>query len=116
MRKWVSNSLVLQERIEKSEEQSPQASQIQGKAVEDPKIQDDDQTFSSSLFESTKNTTTAKLKVLGVGWDSQKDLLFLDLTSQLETVNNGTITKRAILGATSKLYDPLGLLSRHHSI
>ena len=97
MRKWVSNSLVFQERIEKS--------------VEDTKIQDDDQTFSSSLFESTKNPSTAKLNVLGVGWERQKDLLFLDLTSQLETINNGTITKRAILGATSKLYDPLGLLS-----
>jgi len=37
--------------------------------------------------------------------------LFLDLASPLETINNGTITKRAILGATSKFYDPLGLLS-----
>lgn len=28
MRKWVSNSVVLQERIEKSEDQSPQTCQI----------------------------------------------------------------------------------------
>ena len=127
----MSNSVVLQARIEESEGQSPQASpipdnsggrselqspevqvsQVPSKSVENPMIQEEDQTFSSSLFESVKNATTAKLKVLGVGWDCQKDLLFLDLASPLETINNGQVTKRAILGATSKLYDPLGLLS-----
>ena len=45
MLKWVSNSVVLQERIEKSEDQSPQACQIQGKSVENPKILDEDQTL-----------------------------------------------------------------------
>ena len=58
-----------------------------------------------------KNPTTSKLKVLGVGWDREKDLLCLDLTSPLGTDNTCLITKRAILGTTSKLYDPLGLLS-----
>ena len=61
--------------------------------------------------ESEKNPCRERLKVLGVGWDNQRDLLFLDLASPLETINNGTITKRAILGATRKFYDPLGLLS-----
>ena len=111
MRKWMSNSAILQERIKDSEEQSPQVCQVQSKSVEEPKIQDEDQTFSSSLFESAKNPSRERLKVLGVGWDNQRDLLFLDLASPLETINNGTITKRAILGATSKFYDPLGLLS-----
>ena len=58
-----------------------------------------------------KNPTTSKLKVLGVGWDREKDLLFLDLTSPLETDDTCLITKRVILGTTSTLYDPLGLLS-----
>ena len=111
MRKWVSNSANLQERIKDSEEQSPQVCQVQSKSVEEPKIQDEDQTFSSSLFESAKNPSRERLKVLGVGWDNQRDLLFLDLASPLETINKGTITKRAILGATSKFYDPLGILS-----
>ena len=38
-------------------------------------------------------------------------MLLLDLTSALETDNTCLVTKRAILGTTSKLYDPLGLLS-----
>ena len=88
-----------------------QVSQVPSKSVENPMIQEEDQTFSSSLFESVKNATTAKLKVLVVGWDCQKDLLFVGLDLPLETINNGPITKRGILGATSKLYDPLGLIN-----
>lgn len=38
-------------------------------------------------------------------------MLFLDLRSSLETINNGTVTKRVILCATSRLYDPLDLPS-----
>ena len=107
MRKWVSNSKVLQLRIEQSESKS---NQVSSRFVKDhPFIQDE--TYSSSLFKTVKNPTTSKLKVLGVGWDREKDLLFLDLTSPLETDDTCLITKRTILGTTSKLYDPLGLLS-----
>ena len=107
MRKWVSNSKVLQERIEQSESKSLQVS---SRFVKEHPVQEEDETYSSSLFKTVKNPTTSKLKVLGVGWDREKDLLFLDLTSPLETDDTCLITKRAILG-TSKLYDPLGLLS-----
>ena len=109
MRKWVSNSAALQERIKDSEEESPQVCQIQSKSVEGPKVQEEDETFASSLFESAKNPSTEKPKVLDIGWDNHRVLLSLD--SRLETINNGTITKGAILGATSNFYDPLGLLS-----
>ena len=108
MRKWVSNSNVLQERIEQSESQSHEVS---SRFVKERPVQDEDETYSSSLFETAKNPTTSNLKVLGVGWDREKDLLLLDLTSPLETDNTCLVTKRAILGTTSKLYDPLGLLS-----
>ena len=108
MRKWVSNSEALQERIEQSESQS---SQVTSKSVKEHPVQEEDQTFSSSLFETSKNPSTAKLKVLGVGWDRQNDLFLLDLASPLETSNTCPVTKRAILGTTSKLYDPLGLIS-----
>ena len=86
MGKWVSNSEVLQERIENSESQSHEVSSRFGK--ERP-VQEEDETYSSSLFETGKNPTTSKLKVLGVGWDREEDLLLLDLTSPLETDNSG---------------------------
>ena len=108
MRKWVPNSNVLQERIEQSESQSHELS---SRFVKECPVQEEDETYSSSPFETAKNPTTSKLKVLGVGWDREKDLLLLDLTSPLETDNTCLVTKRVILGTTSKLYDPLGLLS-----
>ena len=113
MRKWVSNSEVLQERIEKSESQSHQLSSRFG---QERPVQGEDETYSSSLFEAGKNpppppSPTSKLKVLGVRWDKENDLLLLDLTSPLETDNSCLVTKRANLGTTSKLYDPRGLLS-----
>ena len=108
MRKWVSNSKVLQERIEQSESQSHQVS---SSFVKEHPIQEEAETYSSSLFETAKNSTTSKLKVLGVGWNREEDLLLLDLTSAIETDNTCLVTKRAIPSTTSKLYEPLGLLS-----
>ena len=108
MRKWVSNSEALQKRIEQSDSQS---SQVPSKSVKGHPVQEEDQTFSSSQFVTSKNPSTAKLKVLGVGWERQNDLLLLDLASPLETNNICPVTKRSILGTTSKLYDPLGLIS-----
>ena len=107
MRKWASNSTALQRQIEQGEgvDDSPSSS------VDDQIIQEEDQSFSSTLFESPKKSNTAKLKVLGIGWDTKKDLLLLNLNPSSEAVNKDPITKRAILSATSKLYDPLGLLS-----
>ena len=69
--------------------------------------------FQARLLRNTRLvvSTTSKLKMLGVGRDREKDLLLLDLTSALETDNTCLIAKRAILGTTGKLYDPLGLLS-----
>ncbi|XP_068739617.1 uncharacterized protein [Montipora capricornis] len=69
MRKWVSNSTLVQERIEEHERESPLDVDISTKPVEECKIQEE------------------------------------------ETNNGCPITKRSILAATSKLYDPLGILS-----
>lgn len=117
MRKWSSNSAVLQERIEEVERQQKvsesqsEDTEYSSTTVEVQGIQEEDQTFSSSLFESARKPDTAKLKVLGVGWDNQKDLLFFDLASPLGNISDVPVTKRVILGTTSKLYDPLGFLS-----
>ena len=97
----------------KNEQSESQSHQVSSRFVKECPIQEENETYSSSLFETAKNSITSKLKVLGVGWDREEDLLLLDLTSPLETDNSclGMKSKRAILGTTSKLYDPLGLLS-----
>ena len=47
-RKWVSNSTLVQKRIEQHERESPLDVEISTKPVEECKIQEEDQTFSSS--------------------------------------------------------------------
>ena len=105
----VSNSEVLQERVEQSESQSHQVS---SRFVKERPRQDKDETHSSSMFETAKNSTSSKPEVLGVRWDRENDLLLLNLTSPPEADNTCLVTKRAILSTTSKLYDPLELRSQ----
>ena len=111
MRKWVSNSTLVQKRIEQHERESPLDVEISTKPVEECKIQEEDQTFSSSQFRAKGNPCSVRCKVLGIGWDTESDMISLNLASPIESNNGCPITKRSILAATSKLYDPLGILS-----
>ena len=111
MRKWVSNSTLVQKRIEQHERESPLDVEISTKPVEECKIQEEDQTFSSSQFRAKGNPCSVRCKVLGIGWDTESDMFSWNLASPIETNNGCPITKRSILAVTSKLYDPLGILS-----
>ncbi|XP_068720408.1 uncharacterized protein [Montipora capricornis] len=111
MRKWVSNSTLVQKRIEQHERESPLDVEISTKLVEECKIQEEDQTFSSTQFRAKGNPCSVRCKVLGIGWDTESDMFSLNLASAIESNNGCPITKRSILAATSKLYDPLGTLS-----
>ena len=67
----------------------------------------------SQVLSSGQKVTpcSGRCKVLGIGWDTESDMFSLNLASPMETNNGSPITKRSILAATSKLYDPLGILS-----
>jgi len=54
-----------------------------------------------------KSTT----QVLGVNWDTVGDTLFIDPSDVTDKVQERPTTKRQLLQATSRFYDPLGLLS-----
>ena len=82
------------ERIEQSESQSHQVS---SRYVKERLAQEKDETYSSSLFETAKNPTTSKLEVLGVRWEREKDLLFLDLTFPLETNSTFLVQRELFL-------------------
>ena len=107
----MSNSTLVQKRIEQHERESPLDVETSTRSVEECKIQEEDQTFSSSQFGEECNPCSVRCKVLGIGWDTESDLFCLNLASPIETNNGCPITKRSILAATSKLYDPLGILS-----
>ena len=79
LRKWKTNSRILQQRIDAKE----------GTAANDIR----------------------KLKLLGVSWDSSKDIFQFDLTDLVNFVKSLPPTKRSILKSSAKIFDPLGLLS-----
>ena len=54
-----------------------------------------------------KSTT----QVLGVNWDTVRDTLFIDPRDVTDKAQEGPTTKRQLLQATSRFYDPLGLMS-----
>jgi hypothetical protein len=49
---------------------------------------------------------------LGVSWDTARGTLFADHRDVTDKAQEGPITKRKLLQATSRFYDPLGLMSR----
>ena len=55
----------------------------------------------------TKDVT----QVLGVNWDTRSDTLLIDHRSVLEKAQAGPFTKRRLLQAISRFYDPVGLMS-----
>ena len=55
----------------------------------------------------TKDVT----QVLGVNWDTRSDTLLIDHRSVLEKAQAGPFTKRRLLQAISRFYDPMGLMS-----
>ena len=53
----------------------------------------------------------SRAKVLGMEWDFDKDQFGFDLSTLIGKEKSGMCTKRMFLSHSSKLYDPLGLLS-----
>jgi len=50
-------------------------------------------------------------QVLGVRWDITRDTLFTDHRDVTDKAHEGPSTKRQLLQATSRFYDPMGLMS-----
>ena len=50
-------------------------------------------------------------KVLGVVWDSQRDILTFNAKPLIDSLKTVKSTKRTVLGAAARLYDPTGFLS-----
>ncbi|GIY55527.1 reverse transcriptase [Caerostris darwini] len=52
-----------------------------------------------------------KLKVLGLVWNLEEDMLRVDVTSLLESLKFLENTKRSVLSTAAKVFDPVGFLS-----
>ncbi|GFU33464.1 integrase catalytic domain-containing protein [Trichonephila clavipes] len=56
-------------------------------------------------------TIPDETKALGLLWRPQKDTLAFSVSSIADASDSSTITKRSVLSATARLFDPLGLIS-----
>ncbi|XP_046841149.1 uncharacterized protein LOC124435254 [Xenia sp. Carnegie-2017] len=70
----------------------------------------DDETFTQWSLGALNNNDCAK--VLGIGWDCDNDLFTFDVRKFVEDLGDKTkLTKRSLLSALAKIFDPLGLIS-----
>lgn len=85
MRKWSSNSELLQQRF--------------------------DEDGVGNLSCDTSTPRSGVTRVLGLKWNREKDELKYSLESTLELLTINRDTKRFVLQASARIFDPLGLLS-----
>ena len=115
IRKWASNSEELNEKIEREEESllelnsSTELNFAQELNV-NTNIVEEDQGFSKLTLNSAV-LTDKEIKVLGVAWNKNSDILSFSFSEIVHHATSKTPTKREVLSVTSKIYDPLALLS-----
>ncbi|CAB4003106.1 Hypothetical predicted protein [Paramuricea clavata] len=73
-------------------------------SLEEPENNDSEQTYAKESL----GTKTAEARMLGLKWNKLKNTLAVDFTSCKATQE---YTKRGILRAMAKVYDPLGMVS-----
>ncbi|GIY58539.1 hypothetical protein CDAR_607721 [Caerostris darwini] len=65
----------------------------------------------NGLCEENSFEKDNKLKVLGLVWNQEEDMLRVDVTSLLESFKFLENTKRSVLSTAAKVFDPVGFLS-----
>ncbi|GFS42957.1 integrase catalytic domain-containing protein [Nephila pilipes] len=86
LHKWATNSAELRELWEKN-----------GFSIE---------TSSNSIGQKMIN-----YKVLGISWDTDRDIFYFDMENLLSFISKGTDTKRFLLQVAGRIFDPLGLIA-----
>ena len=104
LRKWLSNSKQVMKKINSIESQ-PDVNPKKPNSIED------DQSFAKASLKQCDMIESEEPKVLGLVWDSERDLLKFNLIKLLEAAADMSATKRAILGLIAKIFDPLGLIT-----
>ena len=104
LRKFVTNSPILRQRIASSEHQF----NLPTSTPSNHNVVEEDSTYASNLL---AGSTLGSQKILGVGWNPVSDLLEFDIREIAKSLRLLKPTKRNIVGFASRFYDPLGFLS-----
>ena len=103
LRKWNSNDSNVSQEISKLENSKGLS------LCDNVKVVEDDQTYSKYINGTVK--ADDQLKVLGVGWDNNKDTLQVDLSGIAAFAKGLPKTKRSVLKIAAKVFDPMGYLA-----
>ena len=98
LRKWMSNSKALIDRIDLCEE---------GKVEKEKGV--DDQTYAKAVLGGKEDLRSEK--VLGQEWDCQTDMFQFNLGKLANKAERLVATKRNVLCVLASLFDPLGIIS-----
>ncbi|XP_019850167.1 PREDICTED: uncharacterized protein LOC100632574 [Amphimedon queenslandica] len=96
LRKFISNSEVLQQKVELQEERAKN---------------DKGESYAKLAIGKTVEPVKGETKVLGVLWDVKKDLFVFRIKTLAKEAREIHPTKRQVISVTSKFFDPLGLFS-----
>lgn len=98
LKKFITNNLELQKRIQEFEGT--------GRAGQSQSEKNVQLTLGNAQYQVEENR-----KVLGVQWNVQTDEFVFDPQTITDLAKGGEPTKRTVVGLVSKFYDPLGILS-----
>ncbi|GFQ76718.1 integrase catalytic domain-containing protein [Trichonephila clavata] len=70
----------------------------------------------TEFSETSATDLKPPIKVLGLAWDSEKDLIYFDPKDLLKFMSRKTESKRFILSVVGRIFDPIGILGHSLSI
>ena len=108
LRKWKSNSPELMKQIERLITLSEDRGRL---CPFKPTIEEEDESYAGTVMGHCVPTADQPSRILGVIWDHVTDSFKFDLTHLESYVHLESVTKRVILRLTTKIFDPLGLVS-----
>ena len=119
LRKFVTNSEELRERIDKNERSASRSEKVQPNGhqiaktppADVHKVEEEDMTYSRSILGTPVVEDPCEQRILGTLWNFHKDNLMFDLTETASLARNVELTKRNVISTVSKFYDPLGVIS-----
>ena len=105
LRKFCSNSVLLQTMINKQENPEPQSTSVT------PVLTEADETYASVTLRANNDQRSGERRVLGIRWNISSDEFVMSLEDIASVATHLNPTKRSVVSLVGKFYDPLGFLS-----
>lgn len=101
LRKWLTNSEELREKIRQCE--------LRDEPNVNNEMKSADESYAKEMLGRKEGTTNEK--VLGLSWNCNEDLFIFEFLALAKRADGLPITKRSILKIAAGMYDPLGIVS-----